>query len=367
MLLPEPRGPITQGLQGLREPGSRVDAASISSAVGAVEGSILEHDDVQLALWILYELHYRGFDGVDAQTEWSPELIAIRSLLEQRFEEELRALTRESVNAVIAEDRSIADRIFSMVRNDSAPRLSTFVHRESTAAQFNELLIHRSVYTLKEGDPHSFAIPRLTGRAKAALVEIQFDEYGSGRPSEMHSTLFASTMRHCGLDDTYGAYIDVVPGYTLAASNAMSLFGLNRRLRAAACGHLAAVEATSSLPNRRYAAGVRRLGFGEQAARYFDEHVEADAVHEQVAVREICGALVEDQPGSETDIVFGVATCLAIDGLAGEQLLTAWRAGRSSLRMAPPVHRARPPFALSPAVLVSGKGLRQPVGDKASG
>lgn len=367
MLLPEPRGPITQGLQKLREPESAVDVVSITDAAAAVAGTVLHHDDVQLALWILYELHYRGFDDVDPRAEWAPELIGIRGMLEQRFEAELRALTRESVDAAVAEDCSIADRIFSMVRHDTGPRLSSFVQREITPSQFNELLIHRSVYTLKEGDPHSFAIPRLTGRAKAALVEIQFDEYGSGRPSEMHSTLFASTMRHCGLDDSYGAYIGDVPGYTLASNNAMSLFGLNRRLRAVACGHLAAFEASSSLPSRRYAAGVRRLGFGDEAARYFDEHVEADAVHEQVAAREMCGALVEDQPGSETDILFGVATCLAIDGLVGEQLLTAWRAGRSALRAAQPMQRVRPQSAFRPAALVFGKGLRQPVGDKASG
>src|SRR3712207_8445227 len=43
----------------------------------------------------------------------------------------------------------------------------------------------RSIYTLKEADPHSWAIPRLTGRAKAALVEIQSDEYGEGRPGRI--------------------------------------------------------------------------------------------------------------------------------------------------------------------------------------
>jgi Iron-containing redox enzyme len=192
--------------------------------------------------------------------------------------------------------------------------------------------MHRSIYHLKEADPHTFAVPRLTGRAKAALIEIQFDEYGGGRPEDMHSALFASTMRACGLDDSYGAYVDTVPGYTLAASNAMSMFGLNRRLRASAAGHLAAFEATSSLPNRRYAAGVRRLGYDDEAARYFDEHVEADAVHEQVAAREMCGALVADDPHCAEDILFGAATCLLLDGLAGRQQLAAWAAGVSSLR-----------------------------------
>ena len=32
-----------------------------------------------------------------------------------------------------------------------------------------EYFVHRSLYHLKEGDPHAFAIPRLTGRAKAIV------------------------------------------------------------------------------------------------------------------------------------------------------------------------------------------------------
>jgi len=56
----------------------------------------------------------------------------------------------------------------------------------------------------------------------------------------------------------------------------MSLFALNRRLRGAAVGHFAAFEASSSVPSRRIAAGLERLGMPEQAALYFHEHVEAD-------------------------------------------------------------------------------------------
>jgi Iron-containing redox enzyme len=332
MLLPEPRGPISQQLQAMRLPAAQVDLDKITALVESHDEGVCEHDDVQISLWTLFELHYQGFDDVDPDAEWSPELITVRRLLERRFEAELRELTRFRVDAAMASPASIADRIFGLVRDDDGPRLASYVQRSITDDQLRELLIHRSVYHLKEADPHSFAVPRLRGRAKAAMVEIQFDEYGAGRADDMHSALFADTMRECGVDDCYGAYLDDVPGYTLAISNAMSMFGLTRRLRGAAAGHLAAFEATSSLPNRRYAAGVRRLGYGDAAARYFDEHVEADAVHEQVAALEMCGGLVADEPALIEDVLFGAATCLALDGLAGHRLLSAWRVGASSLR-----------------------------------
>ena len=56
-------------------------------------------------------------------------------------------------------------------------------------------MLHRSAYQLKEADPHSFALPRLWGPPKAAMVTIQADEYGGGRPERIHAQLFADAMR----------------------------------------------------------------------------------------------------------------------------------------------------------------------------
>jgi hypothetical protein len=112
----------------------------------------------------------------------------------------------------------------------------------------------------------------------------------------------------------------------------MSLFGLHRRWRGAALGHLAAVEMTSSEPSRRYSAGLRRLGFDERVTVFYDEHVEADAVHEQIASVDMCGSLVAEEPELAADVLFGAACSLAMDGVAATHLLGAWEIGRSALR-----------------------------------
>ena len=108
------------------------------------------------------------------------------------------------------------------------------MERRATHEQWCEFLTHRSVYHLKEADPHTWAIPRLRGRPKAALVEIQADEYGGGAPERMHSELFAGLMRDLELDPAYGALWDDAPAAAFATVNTMSLFGLHRRWRAAA-------------------------------------------------------------------------------------------------------------------------------------
>ncbi|VTR78934.1 iron-containing redox enzyme family protein [Cellulomonas hominis] len=347
MRAPSPRGPFSE----------RVLAALTSGTVGpdlpeaaarAVRASddLLTDEDVQVALTALYELHHQGLDGVDERLEWDTTLLRTRAVVEERFEEQLRAevsvpadLVAELEAHVASEGLgpAVARALFDLTGRDDGPSLSAYVARRATDEQLHEMLIHRSVYQLKEADPHTWAIPRLAGLPKAALVEIQADEYGGGRPERMHAALFARTMRGLGLDDTYGRYVDDVPAITLASVNMMMMFGLHRRLRGCVVGHLAAFEMTSSQPNRLYGNGFRRHGYDADVTWYFDEHVEADAVHEQIAGRDLAGGLVEQQPELRDDVLFGAAACLAVDGRVGAHILEHWAAGESSLRRPAPV------------------------------
>ncbi len=138
-------------------------------------------------------------------------------------------------------------------------------------------------------------------------------------------------MRAVGLDDRYGAYLELIPGITLATVNVMSLFGLHRRLRGAIVGHLALFEMTSSVPNRRYGDGIRRLGFGADATLFFDEHVTADAVHENIAAVDLAGGLVRQEPHLGGDVLWGARALDHLEARWTEHLLSAWRAGHSSL------------------------------------
>ncbi|MVQ40664.1 iron-containing redox enzyme family protein [Microbacterium sp. MAH-37] len=292
---------------------------------------LVHDDDVQLSLFLLYASHYGSLPGMDADREWDGELLGIRRVLEDGFEADLR----ERIVLPEAPEPSaagVAEALFALTAEEGGPSLARFIARKADAGQVREFMVHRSIYTLREADPHSWAIPRLTGRAKAALVEIQSDEYGGGRAERVHAELFARALRGAGLDDAYGAYVDSVPAVTLASMNTMSLFGLNRRLLGAIVGHLAAFEMTSSIPSRFYAQGLNRLGFGAEVTDYYDEHVEADAVHEQIAGHDLAGALAEDRPELLPDILFGAAACLAADGWVAERILGCWEAGVSSLR-----------------------------------
>ena len=236
-------------------------------------------DDAQVALWALYELSYRGFADVDPEHEWSPALLTTRRAVEVAFEDAVRELTDDAVDRALDDDATaVPAQLAAVIEDSDDSGLAGFVHREATQEQYVEFLVHRSIYHLKESDPHAFAVPRLDGAPKVALAELQYDEFGGGRPDRLHSTLFARALEGAGLDPSYGAYVDLVPAPTLAVNNVMSLFALHRRLRGALMGHLAAFESTSSLPCRRYSGGAARLGLDARVSDYFDEHGEADAV-----------------------------------------------------------------------------------------
>jgi hypothetical protein len=111
----------------------------------------------------------------------------------------------------------------------------------------------------------------------------------------------------------------------------MSFFGLHRRLRAAIVGHLAAFETTSPIPNGRYAKGLRRLGLGEDALDFFDEHVEADSVHENIAVYDMAQGLAVDEPELAADILFGVRALLHLDGRFAVHVMDRWERQETSL------------------------------------
>jgi hypothetical protein len=327
--LPLPRGPLSTAVVTALRDGT---APGALPPLGDPYG-----EDLQLALYCLYELHYRGFAGVDAEREWDPALLAVRRDLEDAF---LTALRRD-VEPGDDVEAELAALVHEPPDVDGAG-VSHHLLRDGQAWQLREYVAHRSIYHLKEADPQAWVIPRLSGPAKAALVLVEFDEYGSGRPEQVHAHLFAGMMAALGLDDGYGAYLDLAPAETLAEVNLMSLCGLHRGLRGAIVGQFATVELTSSPGSDRLVRAIARLGFGPEVSGFYSEHVEADAVHEQVVRRGVIAPLLAAEPHLAADVVFGVRASTFLADRLGQRILAAWAAGESSLRAplpgAPPEH-----------------------------
>jgi hypothetical protein len=328
--LPEPRGPISAAVLDALRTGREPDGAA--DAVRRADQHDIYGDDAQLTLYCLYELHYRGFAGVDPEREWDPALLAVRRGLEQAFLARLRA------DAPVADVRGPEDVDAEMAALMVEPvdadgtGVSHHLLREGEPWQFREYLAHRSIYHLKEADPQAWVIPRLHGEAKAALVTVEHDEYGSGDHERAHARLFAEMMRAVGLDDGYGTYLDLAPAETLAEVTLMSMFGLHRALRGALIGQFATVELTSSPGSDRLVRAIARMGFDEAVGEFYAEHVEADAVHEQLVRRGVIRPLLAAEPELAADVVFGVRASSFLAERLERRLLGSWASRATSLR-----------------------------------
>lgn len=284
--------------------------------------------DLQLALYVCYELHYRGFAGVNPRWEWNPALLHVRGRLEDAFLSAVRNDVGE-----LDPDETAADAMDALSvepANGTGP--SYYLRDTGTWEQMREYFVHRSLYHLKEADPHAFAIPRLIGQAKASFVAVEFDEYGAGRGAKVHQQLYADLMDAAGLDSAYLGYLNDVPADALASVNLMSLFGLHRDLRGAAIGHFASTEITSSPGSRRLVDALERMGAPEPCIGFYREHIEADAVHEQVVRTDVVGDLVAREPHLDRDVVFGIKARDVVEDRLAAHVMKCWQAGRSSLR-----------------------------------
>lgn len=321
--LPRPQGPLSAAVLQL---------LAGRPAPASIDAPVIDCDpygnDLQLALYVCYELHYRGFAGVDPEWEWNPQLLALRARLEGAFIDNVR----HDVRDISPGDTAATEMDALSVEPVDGEGPSYYLRDEGTWEQMREYLVHRSLYHLKEADPHAWAIPRLIGQAKASFVAVEFDEYGGGRGEHVHQQLYADLMSAAGLDHSYLGYLDDVPGETLAAVNLMSYFGLHRSMRGAAVGHFAATEITSSPGSGRLVDALERMGAPQPCVGFYREHVEADAVHEQVVRSDVVGDLLAREPSLDSSVVFGIRARDVVENRLADHMMNRWRAGRTSLR-----------------------------------
>ncbi|MFC5141078.1 iron-containing redox enzyme family protein [Actinomycetospora rhizophila] len=319
--LPSARGPVSSAVLDVLA-GRRAAADLPHRPDGDPLG-----EDLQLALYCCYELHYRSFDGVADDLEWDPDLLRLRGHLETLFLDAVRAEVAGGDDVEAAVDALLVEPV-----DGSGP--SWHLARDGERWQLDEYVAHRSIYHLKEADPQAWVIPRLDavhGRAKASLMTVEHDEFGAGHPERMHARIYSEMMAGLGLDTAYGAYLEVAPAATLATVNIMSLFGLHRRWRGASVGQFALIEITSPPGAARLVTAIERLGLPAEVTAFYAEHVEADAVHEQLVRRELLAGLLEREPELAADVVLGIQASTLLEDRLADQLVAAWSAGESSL------------------------------------
>ncbi|WP_405843091.1 hypothetical protein OG528_31740 [Streptomyces platensis] len=103
--------------------------------------------DLQLALYVLYELHYQGFDHVDDDHAWAPELLVVRRYLGEAFLRALRADVpapgvREALAGLLTEPAA-----------DDGSSVSHYLKRERRLWQLRQVVRRERVDGLLRDEP----------------------------------------------------------------------------------------------------------------------------------------------------------------------------------------------------------------------
>ncbi|MGW0161723.1 iron-containing redox enzyme family protein [Mycobacterium sp. NPDC003323] len=276
--------------------------------------------DVQLALFVTYELSCRGFAGTDPDWESDPDLIGLRGRLERVFCDHLRHCVGDiSDVSAPAELCRLAGEPPDDPEHDSPHESPAhFLCSIGSRQQMCEYLVHRSPYHLKAADAQAWVLPRLTAAPKAALAEVHY--------AHLHRRPYTQVMAAAGLDDGYLAYLHTVPAESLAVVNLMSMFGLHRSMRGAALGHLSATEITTRAVDRRLVQALRRLDAPPQCADFYAERAYAAPGRGQVVDH-----LLSTEPDLEGDVVFGIRARDVVEGRLAEHMVKCWADGDTSL------------------------------------
>lgn len=299
---------------------------ALPSAVGPVSGALLDHlacraprrhyvpvpapvadteplgQDLQLALYVSYELHHRGFAGVDARWEWDPGVLQLRSRLEEAFGTALR----DGVGDV-SQTKAV----------DEIPRLCTqpsplaeYLREYGTWAQMREYFVQRSVYRVRTDDASS----------SDGMTPAKFGESAFGATDHAPRRRFAEVLRAAGLDATYLHYLDEASAEALAMVNMMSMFSLHGNLRGAASGQVLATRIAVRSASAGLVDALVRFGAPQPCVQFYRDNVRTGLK----ARCETVGALLDAEPELESEVVLGIRAFELLERRFTTRLLTRW-------------------------------------------
>jgi hypothetical protein len=321
-LLPWPRGPLSATVVSAlqRQPGT------LGATPPLVDLDALNDDDFQLALYLCYEMNYRGL--ARDEWEWDPGLLNFRTELERVFVERLRD---EIGSAGVRFPQEVESAFEEIVSDSSSTALSSYLSDSGTIDQFREFCVHRSAHQQRTLDTETYVPLRRVDENETAKVMIQFDERGAVAAGRVRANFLAAAMTALGLDPSYGSYVEILPGVTLATANLATMFALHPHWRAALVGQLAVAELTSMESMERYRHALFRFGLDPVGRRFVQSDVLVDSRRPLLARSQVVTGLLGAGPQFGDDLLFGVGAVMMLEQRFGDHLLDSWTEKRSSL------------------------------------
>jgi hypothetical protein len=174
-----------------------------------------------------------------------------------------------------------------LAEHASLPQMTWFLTQEAAGeAGFDDLVAMTQV--------------KLPARAKLEMARNYWDEMGRGKLGGMHGPMLEALTRELRIPADNCVVAD-----SLALGNLMTAFATSRHLAFHSVGALGVIELTAPGRAAQVNAGLKRLGVGGSARRYFALHATLDVQHSIAWNREVLGTLVSEIPECATAIAEG--------------------------------------------------------------
>jgi len=137
-------------------------------------------------------------------------------------------------------------------------------------------------------------------QAKLELARNYWDEMGQGKRGGMHGPMLEVLAHELGIEAS-----GPVVWQALALGNLMTALAMNRRYAFESVGALGVIELTAPWRADHVNAGLKRLGIGGEARRYFALHATLDVKHSAAWNKEVLRPLVADDPATARALAEG--------------------------------------------------------------
>jgi hypothetical protein len=253
----------------------------------------------------LTEFNHTRFAPAVPSPDWrhSAQLELSLRQLEGEFVERERALVREQ--ALLAPHNADDFVIWFEQLKDSGPgqgdRLFPWLAAHAELDAMRWFLQQEVAGEAGFEDLVAMTQVKMPTAAKLELARNYWDEMGQGHAGGMHGPMLTRLAKAMGLAPS----ADWIVWESLALGNMMVALAANRRYAYHSIGALGAIELTAPTRAVYVNAGLKRLGVGGVARRYFALHATLDVKHSAAWNREVIRPLVAEAPELRIPIAEG--------------------------------------------------------------
>lgn len=252
----------------------------------------------------LHEFNRGRLSPAMAQVGWEAALSDEHQLrvLEGRYVEAERAHVGARVAQVPTQPDAFV-RWFEALRETGpgqGDRLFPWLAQQASADEMKWFLTQEVAGEAGFEDLVAMTQVKLPTAAKLELARNYWDEMGQGHPNGMHGPMLDLLVRELDLPRA-----SEVVWESVALGNLMIALAANRRYAFHSLGALGVIELTAPGRAAMVNDGLKRLGVGGAARRYFALHATLDVKHSASWNREVLRSVVADRPEAAACIAEG--------------------------------------------------------------